>query len=317
MSSVQKCKICSGDFITDQVTMEINCNRCGVVVEESVATLEFDERSFEGQPSKSRTGSKLSNKFHDMGLSSVISVSNTDAMGNKLKGDAQRQMRQLRKWDNRSKTTKSKDRSLIKALSFLNHLEDILALPVNVVEETSSIYRELLARSMIRGRNMQAMVSACVFHVCKNNSIPLSIKEISNVSSLKQKDVSRYNTIICQELDLKTNLLDPRKNIYKLASKLHLDENIANSAYNILTLAEKEGKTAGKNPMGLVASALYLACAVNDLQVTQRKICLAADITEATIRNRNKDLKKVLKKNEKSLSKIKKNSRHKLHNSTS
>jgi transcription initiation factor TFIIIB Brf1 subunit/transcription initiation factor TFIIB len=51
--------------------------------------------------------------------------------------------------------------------------------------------------------------------------------------------------------------------------------------------------------------------------VTQRKICLAADITEATIRNRNKDLKKVLKKNEKSLSKIKKNSRHKLHNSTS
>ena len=64
MSSVQKCKICRGDFITDQVTMEINCNRCGIVIEESVATLEFDERSFEGQPSKSRTGAKLSNKFH-------------------------------------------------------------------------------------------------------------------------------------------------------------------------------------------------------------------------------------------------------------
>ena len=171
MSSVQKCKTCRGDLITDQVTTEINCSRCGLVIEESVATLEFDERSFEGQPSKSRTGSKLSNKFHDMGLSSVIGTSNTDAMGHKIKGDTQRQMRQLRKWDNRSKTTKSKDRSLIKALSFLNHLEDILALPVSVVEEASSIYRELLARSMIRGRNMQAMVSACVFHVCKNNSI--------------------------------------------------------------------------------------------------------------------------------------------------
>ena len=97
-----------------------------------------------------------------------------------------------------------------------------------------------------KGQNIRAMISACVFHVCKNNSIPLSIKEISNVSSLKQKDVSRYNTIICQELDLKTNLLNPRKNIYKLASKLHLDENIANAAFNILTLAEKEGKTAGE-----------------------------------------------------------------------
>ena len=58
MSSIQKCKTCRGDLITDQVTMEINCNRCGIVIEESVATLEFDERSFEGQPSKSRTGGK-------------------------------------------------------------------------------------------------------------------------------------------------------------------------------------------------------------------------------------------------------------------
>ena len=312
MSSVQKCKMCHGDFITDQVTMEINCNRCGIVIEESSATLEFDERTFEGELSKSRTGGKLSNKFHDMGLSSVISISNTDAMGNKIKGDAQRQMKQLRKWDNRSKTTKSRDRSLIKALSFLNHLEDILALPVNVVEEASSIYRKLLDRNMVRGRSMQAMVSACVFHVCKNNSIPLSIKEIANLSSLKQKDVAHHNTIICKELDLKANLFDPRKNISKLTSKLHLDENIANSAHNILTLAKKEGKTEGKNPMGLVASALYLACAVNDIQMTQRKICLAADITEATIRNRNKDLKKVVEKNSKLFTKIKKNSRHKL-----
>ena len=312
MSSIQKCKTCRGDLITDQVTMEINCNRCGIVIEESVATLEFDERSFEGQPSKSRTGGKLSNKFYDMGLSSVIGASNTDAMGNKINGTIQRQMNQLRKWDNRSKKSKSKDKSLFKALTFLNHLEDILALPVNVVEETSSIYRQLLDRNMIRGRNMKAMMSACVFHVCKNNSIPLSIKEIANLSSLIPKDVSRYNTIICQELELKTNLLDPRKNIYKLASKLHLDENITNSAYNILTLAKEEGKTAGKNPTGLVASAIYLASSINGLQLTQRKICLAADITEATIRNNNKNLKKILIKNPQYMEKIKKNSRHKL-----
>ena len=69
MSSVQKCKICRGDFITNQVTMKLIVIGAVLVIEESVTTLEFDEESFEGQPSKSRTGAKLSNKFHDMGLS--------------------------------------------------------------------------------------------------------------------------------------------------------------------------------------------------------------------------------------------------------
>ncbi|MDQ3961722.1 MAG: HTH domain-containing protein, partial [Thermoproteota archaeon] len=48
---------------------------------------------------------------------------------------------------------------------------------------------------------------------------------------------------------------------------------------------------AGKDPMGLAATVLYLSCLRNDEARTQRDIAEAAGVTEVTIRNRFKDLK--------------------------
>ena len=52
--------------------------------------------------------------------------------------------------------------------------------------------------------------------------------------------------------------------------------------------------TAGKDPMGLAAAALYIACAMCDEKRTQKMIADAAGVTEVTIRNRYKGLKEAL-----------------------
>jgi transcription initiation factor TFIIB len=52
--------------------------------------------------------------------------------------------------------------------------------------------------------------------------------------------------------------------------------------------------SAGKDPMGLAASVLYLASLDNDDEkenITQTDIARAASVTEVTIRNRAKELK--------------------------
>ena len=56
-------------------------------------------------------------------------------------------------------------------------------------------------------------------------------------------------------------------------------------------LNQKRKESAGKDPMGLAAAALYLSCVKNGMPVTQREIAEAADVTEVTIRNRYKSLK--------------------------
>jgi transcription initiation factor TFIIB len=49
--------------------------------------------------------------------------------------------------------------------------------------------------------------------------------------------------------------------------------------------------SAGKDPMGLAATVLYMSCTKTGENITQKEICSAAGVTEVTLRNRFKDLK--------------------------
>ena len=74
----------------------------------------------------------------------------------------------------------------------------------------------------------------------------------------------------------------------------HQFQSAQQAAVNILRRAEDLKTTAGKDPMGLAAAALYIACVMNDEKRTQKMIADAAGVTEVTIRNRYKGLKEAL-----------------------
>jgi transcription initiation factor TFIIB len=55
-------------------------------------------------------------------------------------------------------------------------------------------------------------------------------------------------------------------------------------------LLRRKTLTAGKDPMGLAASILYIACKETGENKTQKNMAKAAGVTEVTIRNRIRDL---------------------------
>ena len=87
-------------------------------------------------------------------------------------------------------------------------------------------------------------------------------------------------------------VIDSVSCIAKIASNAEISEKTKRSAAEILKKAEKENAVAGKHPMGLAAAALYLACMQNEETMTQHDIAEAANITEVTVRNRTRHLKK-------------------------
>jgi len=89
-------------------------------------------------------------------------------------------------------------------------------------------------------------------------------------------------------------IIDSVSCIAKIASIVKLSEKTKRYAMNILKQAEKERILSGKEPMGLAASALYLASLVTLEKVTQRTLADASGVTEVTIRNRCKNLKKFI-----------------------
>ena len=73
-----------------------------------------------------------------------------------------------------------------------------------------------------------------------------------------------------------------------------LGEATKRKALILLNKAKKIGMVAGKDPMGIAAAALYLACNSTGGSKTQKEISIASGVTEVMIRNRCVGLKKLL-----------------------
>ncbi len=70
---------------------------------------------------------------------------------------------------------------------------------------------------------------------------------------------------------------------------------ISTDAYKMIAYElAKNGISAGKDPMGLAATVLYLSSLKTGENITQHDISNAAGITEVTLRNRVKDLRSQL-----------------------
>jgi len=61
-------------------------------------------------------------------------------------------------------------------------------------------------------------------------------------------------------------------------------------AIKIMDDVTKKEISAGKDPMGLAATVLYISCIRTGQNITQKDIAQAAGITEVTLRNRFRDL---------------------------
>ncbi len=86
-------------------------------------------------------------------------------------------------------------------------------------------------------------------------------------------------------------VVDSVQCVARISSSLKISEKSKRYAIKVIKSAQKSKESAGKDPMGIAAAALYLACVNNGQDVTQRDIAEAANVTEVTIRNRYKGLK--------------------------
>jgi transcription initiation factor TFIIB len=292
-----RCARCGkGSLVTDNVTGERFCGGCGYVIVERIEE-SGPERTFSKDDidNKSRTGSPTSLAMHDMGLATIIGPSNKDSTGKPLSASMKSTIERLRTWDSRSQVHEPIDRNFRQAFSELDRLKDKLALSNAVIEKTAYIYRKALEKGLVRGRSIPGVLGAALYAACRDGGTPRTLNDVSSEINIKRKDVSRCYRLILKELDLKMPVVDPIKYMSRIASKAELTEKVKRRALTILQDANAMEITAGKDPMGLAAAALYLACVLSGENTTQKVIAMAAGVTEVTIRNRYKGLKESLK----------------------
>jgi transcription initiation factor TFIIB len=295
--ALDKCPRCGqGPMIVDAESGEMICSNCGFVVKEKIEDTGPEWRSYSKEEGKdeSRAGLPTSIAAHDMGLSTVIGTSNRDSTGRPISGSMRTTVDRLRTWDRRSQVHESMDRNLSKAFMQLRTFADKLALSNESVERAAYIYRKALERGLIRGRSITEMMAASLYAACRDSEIPRTLKDVANVANINKKDLARSYRLLVREMDIRMPVPDPAKSVTKIASRVSAGERTRRRALEILSKAKEKGVAAGKDPVGLAASALYVASTLSGEEKTQRDIAQAAGVTEVTIRNRYKNLRNAL-----------------------
>jgi len=296
--TADKCPECGGtNLIHDYDTGETVCGSCGLVLHEQMMDKGPEWRAFtqEEKESRSRVGIPTSYSVHDKGLSTAIGRVDRDAFGRKLPLSTRLQMWRLRKWQIRSRVHSSVDRNLAQAMAELDRLSDKVYIPGPVKEKAAVIYRKALDKGLVRGRSIAAIAAAALYAACRTTETPRTLREISEASLVDKKDVARCYRLLLRELEVQMPIADPLTYVSKIAESTGISGQTQGLAIKILNEARLKRAASGKDPMGLAAAALYIACLQTNEKKTQKDIAEAAGVTEVTVRNRYKNLKRQLK----------------------
>lgn len=291
-----KCPECSStnSIISDRSTGQNICTSCGIVIDRMVfdSGPEWRAYDFQEESERSRGGSPLSILQPDFGIRTQISSSTTDGKGRKLSSSKRMAFNRLTTVNNYA--FESHLRNLRIALRELKRLKSQMELPERTAQIASSYYRTCLKKNLIRGRSIDGMIAASLYLACRKTKIPITLKDINMNTNATIKELGRCVRTIIQHLKARPDSGRHESLIHRLGGELEISMPTRMEAVRIVRLAREKGITVGKNPMSIAAACLYIAGVKTGERRTQQQIAYCAKTTPVTIRNRFKEIVKIL-----------------------
>jgi len=186
------------------------------------------------------------------------------------------------------------ERNLSIALTELRRIASYLNIPESLVEASALLYRKTVEKGLIRGRLIEAVVAAILYAVCRTYQVPRTLNEMAEASGLTKKEIGRTYRFLVRELKFDVPLTNPVHYIPRFATELNLSGEVQEKGREIIEKAIKKGLISGRGPTGVAAAAVYIASLLLAERRTQKEVANVAGVTEVTIRNRYRELKKEL-----------------------
>jgi transcription initiation factor TFIIB len=298
MKNLFVCSTCNTEdkVVTDLESGEVVCSTCGTVIVGQIQDprRELDQNAVSRLGIVSGSGPHSSLATHDMNLSTFIGKSNRDSSGRIINSNTLAKMTKLRAWDTRTQLADSSARNFRIAFSLLNKLRDKLSVPYCVVESTAYTYRKIEHRGLVRGRTISSVLAACLYLTCREMGVPRTMAEIQKASNVKKKQIARDYREIVQSLELYVPPVNYFQCLEKISNNLELDGKITRKGMKLMQSIVEVEISAGKDPMGLAASVLYIILQTEGQTIRQAKIANAAGVSEVTLRARTRGIKNKL-----------------------
>ena len=280
----------------DQAAGELVCEICGLVVASTIIDYSPEWRAYTPNEYQKRTrvGLPSSLAVHNKGLSTVIDLKYGDFSGRRLNPDQRAQAYRLDKWQRRSQASGYSDRNLMVAMSEMTKVTYKLHLPRNVLETAAYIYRLAIKKGLRRGRSIRAMVAACLYIACRQCNVIRHLGEVAEATQVPKRDAWRVYRLLIGNLETSVPRVQSQSYISKYVSQLSLTGEAEGIALQVLEAAAKLKLMDGRNPASMAAAATYITCRITGEMRTQEQIALVGSITAVTLRNRYKELSRMM-----------------------
>ncbi len=280
-----KCPECGSiNFHKDLERGEITCISCGIVL---ASNIDLNDTSWKALAREQvRVGPSISNTLHDYGLTTDIDVNSINSSPLTLREKLK--IVRLAKWHRKISMSSSLDRNLTQGFSEIQRLVNQLSLSKSVHELACRIYRSVARRRHFKGRSIAEVASASVFIACKKLGMPRMFNEVIKHSKVDRRKVIRGYHLIVNTLNEKPIVNSPEIYIPRIMKALNCSSQIEDKTKSILELVRPLFN--GKNPVSLIAAAIYISCLITGQRRSQHQIAQAAGITEVTLRKRMREI---------------------------
>lgn len=217
------------------------------------------------------------------GLSTTMGMSNSDHAGGTI---SKLNMHRLRK---RNTWTQRYDRSLPAAMAQLSTLRDRLGMTGACTEYAAYLFRRAASSGFLVGRVVSHCTAAVALLACRKHGIGRTIHDVMGATGVPRRDIYRTYRQLFERFDPDLPLPDPVSYIARIGETCHISETARREACRILMSMDRMEAT-GKDPMGLAAGALYVACVRHGEPVFRAKIAAATGVAETTLSMRYGEL---------------------------
>ncbi|XP_050378585.1 transcription initiation factor IIB-like [Argentina anserina] len=262
------------DVVFDHSTGDAVCNSCGLVLESHCIDETTEWRTFDdSNHDPNRVGAATNPLLSGGGLSTVMAKPN----GEVLRG-----------------LNNDPDRGLIMAFKTIETMSDRLGLVPTIKNRANEMYKILEDRKWSKGRNLDALLAACLYIACTQEEKPRTLKEIFSVANgASKKEIGKAKEHIMKQLKL-SEMTQQEKHtgdyMRRFCSALGLNNQAIKAAQEALHKSQEFD--IRRSPVSIAAAVIYILSQLSDDSNKKplKDIAAVTGVAPATIKGSYKDL---------------------------
>lgn len=288
-----ECKVYPPDLIERFSEGDIVCGTCGLVLSDRVVDTRSEWRTFSNDDQNgddpSRVGDAGNPLLDTEDLSTMISYVPENV----------RAGRDLNRAQSRSLVDK-KDNALSAAYTKISQMCDGYQLPRIVQDGAKEYYKLVHDERLLRGKSQESIMAAAIFLGCRKARFPRTFKEIWALTNVPKKEIGKVFKLMLRIIHEK-NQLNPNSYssieeseqttqtsaedlIRRFCSHLGLSNEVTNGAEYIAAKCKESGILAGRSPITIAATVIYMASLLFGAEITPAKIASKTGVSDGTIK---------------------------------